>query len=248
MTISVGDVIGLSTGGVFEISCLTIPDAPVITGVVDNGDEGGITASVTGTGTIQLYYRLKYETSWTTGESRSNSGDIVQAGLTTDSWYEVFATILSSGVTSAPSGISTVRVLGADNYIESALITLLASDDTVVGLVSTRMYPNIVPQKASMPAISYQNISGFRGHVIAGPDSTVNSRYQINCWGSSYLSAKDVSDAVREKLDGYNGTTDTVVIQSIQLIDEGDVPTISAGSDVLRRYGKRLDFMIFYKE
>ena len=132
--------------------------------------------------------------------------------------------------------------------IEKALFAHLIADSTVVGLVEKRIYPNMVPQSAAMPAITYQQISGVRDHVMAGAVGLVKSRYQINCWAASYSGAKDVSEAVRKQLDGYSGTIDSCEISCIMLDNENDIPQVSPGSEKLTRYGKYLDFIIWYKE
>lgn len=132
--------------------------------------------------------------------------------------------------------------------IEGAIYYLLAADATVSGLVGTRIYPNLVPQAASLPAITYQQISGVREHTADGADGIVESRFQINCWASTYTGAKSLSDAVRKELDGYKGTVGSRNILFCFLADEDDMPQIAPETDVLQRYGKRLDFIFMYDE
>ena len=136
----------------------------------------------------------------------------------------------------------------AFNYIEQALYTLMSNDSTLGGYVSTRIYPSIVPQGAAMPAITYQQISGMRDDVMTGPTGLVESRFQINCWAETYKETRILSNAVENVFDGFDGTANNVVIQCIHLVDEGDMPQISPGADVLKRYGKRLDFIVWFKE
>ena len=71
------------------------PAAPVITNAVDDGNGSSITVSLTGTGTLGLYYRQKLASSFTTGLTRVGSGDITQTGLTQGTWYEIYATATS---------------------------------------------------------------------------------------------------------------------------------------------------------
>lgn len=247
MTILSKNVIALITGGVFY--GLTTPAAPTISAVVDNGDQDSITVTVTGSGTIQLYYRIKYTTTWTAGQNRSGAGNIVQTGLTAGSWYELYITDTIAGIESPPSKIRVIRVVDSDDTtIETALFSILIGDATINSLIATRVYPNIVPQNAPMPAITYQQISGPRDHVMAGPTGLVGARYQINCWASSYAGAKELAEAVRKELDGYSGTVNTRVIEVIILEDEGDMPEVTPGADALKRFGKRLDFIVWFKE
>lgn len=132
--------------------------------------------------------------------------------------------------------------------IESVLYSLLVGDATVGGLVGTRVYPAIVPQNASLPATTYQQLSGVREHTCAGPQGMASPRFQINCWADTYAEARTLSDAVRVLLDGYSGTVSERTVHVMMLEDEGDMPEVPAGKDVLKRFVKRLDFIIWFKE
>ncbi len=132
--------------------------------------------------------------------------------------------------------------------IEQVVYELLSGDGTLSGLVGTRITPNLVPQGSSMPAVSYTQTSGLREQVMTGPVGLVNSRWQINCWGLSYASVRGVANAVREAIDGYSGSGTGVTVQVIMCLDESDNPAMIAGKDIVRRYGKTLDFEIWFCE
>lgn len=132
--------------------------------------------------------------------------------------------------------------------IEKAIYSLLTGDGTLTGLVSTRIFPVLIPQKTTMPAIAYEQTSGARVHATDGPAGQVNSRWQFNCWGSSYASVRAVANALREAIDGYSGTTAGVIFQAIQSQDENDIKADPAGANRARRYGKSLDFEIWFCE
>jgi hypothetical protein len=86
------------------------PDAPVLNSVVDDGNQDSATANVTGTGTVRLYYRLRYAPTWTAGQTRSGSGDITQTGLTAGLRYEFFATDTVASVESHPSNVLVLKI------------------------------------------------------------------------------------------------------------------------------------------
>ncbi|MFA5187043.1 MAG: hypothetical protein WC551_11225 [Patescibacteria group bacterium] len=119
--------------GTLEGGSQTPPDAPALS-VADNTD-GSVTAAVTGTGTIRLYYRLSGIAAWTAGSSRSGDGDITQSGLTQGKWYDFYATA-DNGLTGAPSTLARVLVTDVAQHgilidIEDAAIAVLTalSDD-----------------------------------------------------------------------------------------------------------------------
>jgi len=131
--------------------------------------------------------------------------------------------------------------------IEKAIYSILTNDTDVKALVVKRVYPLIVAQGVAMPAITYQQIGGPRYHTTSGPIGMANTLYQINCWAESYDDMKDLSEKTRKALDGYSGTSASVVIDVIQMQDESDMPGLSADTNI-KRYGKRLDFRIWFKE
>lgn len=145
-------------------------------------------------------------------------------------------------------GLGGAAPAAGGTTIETAIYSILVQDATINGLVSTRIYPNLIPQGKAMPAITYQQISGVRDAVMDGPTGLVAARFQINCWAKKYNDAKELTEAVRKELDGYSGTVNSRKIEVIMLEDEGDMPQILPGTDVLKRHGKRLDFIVWFKE
>lgn len=90
--------------------------------------------------------------------------------------------------------------------IETLLRARLVADNTVSGLVSTRIYPVILPQKPTLPAITFSKVSGVRMHNLSGTAGRAVARISFNCWATTYLGAQAVAAAVRASLDGFAGT------------------------------------------
>jgi hypothetical protein len=132
--------------------------------------------------------------------------------------------------------------------IESALHNILVNNTAVNALVGSGIYPNIIPQKAAIPAITYQQISGVRVHNMVEAVGMVKARFQFNCWAASYAKTREIAKAVRLALDNYSGTASQTVIDVIHLDNEGDMPEMMAGADELGRYGKYLDFIVWFRE
>lgn len=132
--------------------------------------------------------------------------------------------------------------------IETALFKLLADDAAVGAICANRIYPKWAPQGTAMPAVTYDQLAGERLQVTSGPTGNVDSTFEFTCWAKSYLETRTLADAVRQVLDGFDGVSDTITIQSIQLEDESDVPSEVAGVDVLKRFGKILSFAVWFDE
>ena len=132
--------------------------------------------------------------------------------------------------------------------IETALYSILSGDSGVSAIVGTRIYPKVIPQLASLPAVSYQEITGMREHTMDGPVGMVRSRWQINCVADSYSALRALADAVRKALDGYCDTASSTKIDACFLDNENDgldsLPDVKGS----KRYTKILDFIIWFQE
>lgn len=89
--------------------------------------------------------------------------------------------------------------------IEADMRTFLLGDGTLAGLISARLYPVILPQSPTFPAVSYQWISGTRYVTNDGPSQLSSPRLQFDCWSLSYTTTRAVSEALRKRLNGFKG-------------------------------------------
>ena len=110
----------------------------------------------------------------------------------------------------------------AATVIEQALRAVLVADAGVLA-ITTRVYPNYIPQSPTWPLIVYQKISGPRDHDINGPTGKAHPRFQLESWAKTYDGAKSLANAVRLALDGNIFTEGAVTIGSIVLQSEFDV-------------------------
>lgn len=90
--------------------------------------------------------------------------------------------------------------------IEQALVAELLDTAAVTALVSDRIDPGIRPEGSAFPSISLRRISGPVEYTLASQAPRASPRFQIDCWGSTYSSAKDVADTVRSALKTFSGT------------------------------------------
>jgi hypothetical protein len=226
------------------------PSAPVITGVIDNGDQDSVTVSVTttpGTNTVQLYYREKTTFAWTTGSTRTGSGDIIQTGLTAGIFYEMYCTAKNPNE-SAPSNVVTIFLasVAGTGTLKHALYIIMTGDSTIEGLVAGRVTPGGDPVEG-LTSITYHSISmDADKHTMDGPDTLAVRRFQVNSYGLSELQSLSVANAVRRALDGFSGTVDGVAISYMALVDEGDLDEYEPGNKPISRHGIRQDYRIIY--
>lgn len=87
---------------------------------------------------------------------------------------------------------------------ETALHARLLASSAVTALVGERIYELRVPYTAPMPAITYQKIDAGYFSTLTRSLSIARPRIQVNCWADTPDVAREVAQAVRASLDGYD--------------------------------------------
>jgi hypothetical protein len=89
----------------------------------------------------------------------------------------------------------------------------------LAGVVSTRIYPLNLPQPPTYPAITYQRISN------SGQDGTSTlkqSRWQIDCWASTYVGSQTVAAAVKAFAEEWHDSPGIEWARVVNEIDDYD--------------------------
>lgn len=76
-----------------------------------------------------------------------------------------------------------------------------------------RIHPEVLPQKAPLPAIRYARVSTTRGDTLGGPTDLTTVRFQIDVWHTTHDGARTLGDAVRAALDDLRGNLGGATIQ-----------------------------------
>jgi hypothetical protein len=82
------------------------------------------------------------------------------------------------------------------------LLTFLSDQATDA---ANRIYPQTLPQGVMLPAVRYFQVSDPPEHTHSGRSSLRHPRFQLDCFGETYLASKRLADQVIVALDGYRG-------------------------------------------
>jgi len=127
--------------------------------------------------------------------------------------------------------------------IETAVYTRLSTFAGLAALVSLRIYPNIMPQNTTMPACVYNVVSAQREKAMTPVTVMTTKRIQVNSYGTTYASAKAVSEQVRAALQWWHGTVSGVVVHYSELQNDMDFY-----DDAAFLHGVMNDFLITFTE
>lgn len=89
--------------------------------------------------------------------------------------------------------------------IERTLYDLLRQDAGVSATVADRIYPVRLPDEVILPAIVYLKASCIRYASHGGPSKLASSRFQLDCYSTDYLEAKQLALAAVSALHGKKG-------------------------------------------
>jgi hypothetical protein len=89
--------------------------------------------------------------------------------------------------------------------IEEALVAYLTTHPGLSALIGTRLYPRPLPQRPTLPAVTYFRVSGPRDLAHDGPVGLAHPRFQFDCWGADTLAAIQTANQLRLALDGFSG-------------------------------------------
>jgi hypothetical protein len=126
--------------------------------------------------------------------------------------------------------------------IETALFGYLSTYAGLTALVGTRVYPLNLPPKPTLPAVTYQKVSGARIRTMGNTNLGGRPRFQLTAWADTYAGAKDVAAQLQAALEGYNGVMGGVTVRMAEQGNELDDRDPETG-----RYLTILDFTIIYE-
>lgn len=103
--------------------------------------------------------------------------------------------------------------------VEADIYTRLSGYTTLAALISTRVYPSLLPQNATYPAVSYRRVSSERPPVMGDDTGIVRARFQFDAWAQSYSGMIAVKELVREALQRHRGTATVEILETFILMD-----------------------------
>lgn len=112
--------------------------------------------------------------------------------------------------------------------IEAAIRQYLLAQKPIADLIADRLYPMVLPEAVTLPAVTYQRVSRSAVRDLSGMAFCI-SRLQFSCWAKKYADAKLVAQAIRRALDDYVGTMGQFRILDSTTVNEVDLSQPEAG-------------------
>lgn len=129
---------------------------------------------------------------------------------------------------------------------EKVVYTLLTGSAAVTALVGLKIYPGLIPQNTSMPAVSYELVSGVDIAPINAQAGGVilRSRVQVSVLARSYAQVKTIQEAIRGALLFKSGLIADVRVVAITR----DLIGSDERDDESGLYMQGVDFLLVHDE
>ena len=135
--------------------------------------------------------------------------------------------------------------------INDALHSYLKGYAGLTVLISTRVYPDTLPQAPAYPAITFQQISEEEVESFTTPNSNmIGATYQFSCWASTRASAQAVAKQLRLAFKNYSGVmggAGGVTVSGVEKISKTDDIFNDSDGRIIA-YRTSIDFQIWYQE
>ena len=133
-----------------------------------------------------------------------------------------------------------------------ALYKYLSTYSGITTLISTRLYPVVIPQGVTYPAVSFQKISMQRVHAFQQDTGLTSAMIQVSTWAKTdstkkgYAHCQAVSSQIRAALQNYSGVmggTGGVTVNAVLI--ESEMDDYEEASEV---YVVHQEYEIWYQE
>ena len=132
--------------------------------------------------------------------------------------------------------------------IEAGLATYLKAQAGVSGIVGTRVFPHRKPRGKVSPFIVFQRDDTERVFSLSGHSGLTEATIQLGCWADTYLAAKQLADAVRLVVDGYQGAMGTFDVRRAHIVAENDTADLRPSNKEMEEFGVFMWVEILYCE
>lgn len=129
--------------------------------------------------------------------------------------------------------------------LEHGIYNELKGAAGVLALVGTRIYPDVLPQDVTFPAIVYSRISAGKEHTQGKDSGLSETSIQISGWTGTALERISLRKQVRLTLQDFSGDLggQSVIVRAVLMEDEVDFY-----DDSVKKYQFADDYTFWYLE
>ncbi len=132
--------------------------------------------------------------------------------------------------------------------LETDLHAYLKANAGILAVATGGTYHVRRPIDSSAPCLVIGRGAGERGHDLSGGAGYAQPDFDLDCFATSFVTAKAIALAVRTALQGYKGTMGSTVVHSVIVSDETDLYAYAQNSSDVGMYHTALSATVLYQE
>jgi len=132
--------------------------------------------------------------------------------------------------------------------ISQAVFEYLKTRDEIVGRVDDRIYPIVLPQNASLPAIVYSPVLANYDSALQGDTGYVRQTMQFVCHDTTYKKCRELSRMVKRAFQDYHGDMCGLWIEAVFIKTDYEYNGNTALKYDTEEYMSSIEFDIQYNE
>jgi len=128
------------------------------------------------------------------------------------------------------------------------LVEYLLSINDLQEVIGNKLYPNILPQESSLPAIVYTPISASYDESLQGSTGFVRQVVQFSIHDTTFGKARQASRIVKAILQDFRGDMCGLFVQATHILSDLSIDRNSKKSFDVDEYTSVLEFSFEYTE
>ncbi len=132
--------------------------------------------------------------------------------------------------------------------ILEAVYTYLSKNDKIRQVVGERIYPRLLPQECSLPAIVYQSVVANYDSALQGDTGYVRQTIQITSHGRTYKETRKLSRLVKKSFQDYRGDLSGLFIEAVFIKTDFEVSGNSSLKFDVDEFMAAIEFEIHFNE
>lgn len=115
----------------------------------------------------------------------------------------------------------------------------LSADATITAIVGSKIYPDLTPQDVQYPFCVYIITNSTPVDYKDGQSNLEEVQFQVDCYTNSYDTTQELANNIRNSLDRFTGTVNSVEVQTIKYMSSDS----QVYNPTLNVYWMSVDFM-----
>ena len=128
------------------------------------------------------------------------------------------------------------------------VVAFLLADATLAGLIGNRLDPFVLEQGGALPAMTYQVVSNQRQHAFGAAVGIAFTRVQFDVYCADYDVLLAITEALRKRLDAYQGAAGTGTIEAAFFDGERDLYEPSVRQEAKGTFRRTMDYLIYLED